>query len=72
MTQKETFVLNYKQRLITFLENRFILSDTDIESIVDLSDNNEILYTDDQKFNYLFNKYPILKEMKNTFKLDIN
>lgn len=72
MTQKETFILNYKQRLVAFLESRFILYDLDIETIVDLSENEEILYTDDQKYNYLFNKYPILKEMKNTFKLDIN
>jgi DNA polymerase III subunit gamma/tau len=69
--QKDTFVQNYKQRLITFLENKFILSELDIESIVDLSENNDILYTDEQKSNYLFNKYPILKEMKKTFNLDL-
>ena len=70
--QKETFVLNYKQRLINFLENKFIISGLDIETIVDLSDNEEIIYSDEQKYNYLLNKYPILKEMKNSFKLDIN
>ncbi len=69
--QKDTFVQNYKQRLINFLENRFILSGIDIETTVDLTEQNDILYTDDQKYNYLFAKYPILKEMKKTFNLDI-
>jgi DNA polymerase-3 subunit gamma/tau len=69
--QKDTFVQNYKQRLITFLENKFILSGIDIETAVDLSETNEILYSDEQKYNYLFTKYPILKEMKKTFNLDI-
>jgi hypothetical protein len=43
----------------------------DIETTVDLSESNEILYSDEQKLNYLTNKYPILKEMKKTFNLDI-
>jgi DNA polymerase-3 subunit gamma/tau len=70
-TQKDTFILNYKQKLINFLENKFILSDIDIETTVDLTESNEILYSDDQKLNYLINKYPILKDMKKTFNLDI-
>lgn len=69
--QKDTFVLNYKQKLISFLENKFFLSDIDIETNIDLAESNDILYTDEQKSNYLFNKYPILKEMKKTFNLDI-
>ncbi len=70
-TQKDTFILNYRQRLITFLENRFNMPEFDIETSVDLSETNEILYSDEQKQNYLFNKYPILKEMKKNFNLDI-
>jgi DNA polymerase-3 subunit gamma/tau len=69
--QKDTFIQNYKQRLITLLEKRFILSGIDIETAIDLSEANDIMYTDEQKTNYLFNKYPILKEMKKTFNLDI-
>jgi DNA polymerase-3 subunit gamma/tau len=69
--QKDIFILNYKQKLVNFLENRFYLSDIDIETSVDLSETSEILYSDEQKYNYLFNKYPILKEMKKTFNLDI-
>jgi DNA polymerase-3 subunit gamma/tau len=69
--QKDTFVLQYKQKLLNFLESRFILPDIDIETTVDLSDSSEILYSDDQKLSYLINKYPILKDMKKTFNLDI-
>ena len=69
--QKDTFVLNYKQRLVTFLEKKFIMPEIEIETTVDIADSNDILYTDEQKSNYLFNKYPALKEMKKTFNLDI-
>lgn len=70
-TQKDTFILNYKQRLINFLENKFILSGIDIETSVDLTETTDILYSDEQKHNYLFNKFPIMKEMKKNFNLDI-
>jgi DNA polymerase III subunit gamma/tau len=69
--QKDTFVLNFKQRLITFLESRYILPAIDIETSVDLIETDDILYTDEQKSSYLFNKYPALKDMKKTFNLDI-
>jgi DNA polymerase-3 subunit gamma/tau len=69
--QKDIFILNYKPRLIGFLESRFISPGIDIETTVDLSDDNEVLYTDEQKSTYLFNKYPALKEMKKTFNLDL-
>ena len=69
--QKDTFILNYKPKLLSFLENRFILSDLDIETTIDLSETSEILYSDEQKLSYLLNKYPILKDMKKTFNLDI-
>jgi DNA polymerase-3 subunit gamma/tau len=69
--QKDTFILHYKPKLMNFLESRFILSDFDIETIVDLSEANDMLYSDEQKLNYLMNKYPVLKEMRKTFNLDI-
>lgn len=70
-TQKDTFILNYKQRLINFLENRFIIQELDIETIVEQSEKENVLYTDEQKSGFLLNKYPSLKEMKKTFNLDI-
>jgi len=70
-TQKDTFILNYRQRLINFLEGRFIMNGIEIETTIDLVVTDDILYTDEQKYTYLFNKYPILKEVKKTFNLDI-
>lgn len=69
--QRDTFAANYKQRLAAYLQDMFILPGIDIETSVDISETNDILYTDEQKYNYLFNKYPVLKEMKKTFNLDI-
>jgi DNA polymerase-3 subunit gamma/tau len=69
--QKDIFILNYKVKLIGFLGNRFNLPDIEIETTVDISEANDILYSDEQKLNYLTNKYPILKELKKTFNLDI-
>ena len=69
--QKDIFILNYRPKLVSFLESRFIMSDIEIETTVDLSDSSEILYSDEQKLNYLTNKYPILQDMKKAFNLDI-
>jgi DNA polymerase III subunit gamma/tau len=69
--QRDTFILNYKPKLLSFLEDKFIIPGMDIETTVDLSETSEVLYSDEQKLNYLINKYPILKEMKKTFNLDI-
>ncbi len=69
--QKDMFTQNYKQKLINFLERRFDSKKIDIDTIVDLSETNEILYSDEQKYNYLAGKYPIIKDMKRSFNLDI-
>ena len=69
--QKDMFIQNYKQKLINFLEKRFGIIKIDIDTVVDLSETNEILYSDEQKYNYLAGKYPVIKDMKRTFNLDI-
>lgn len=69
-TQKDIFNENYRQRLLGFVKDRFMTSDVDIETSVDLPETNEVPYTDDQKFNYLQNKYPAMKDFKKTFNLD--
>jgi DNA polymerase III subunit gamma/tau len=68
--QKDMFIQNYKQKMINFIETRFGTNRIDIEIIVDLSETNEILYSDEQKYNYLINKYPVIKDMKKAFNLD--
>jgi DNA polymerase-3 subunit gamma/tau len=70
-TQREMFDQNYKQKLTNFLENRINTKNIYIETIVDLSEANEILYSDEQKYNYLSAKHPIIKDMKKAFNLDI-
>jgi DNA polymerase-3 subunit gamma/tau len=69
--QKDLFIQNYKQKLQAFLSKRFLAKDIDIETVVDPSDSNEILYSDEQKYNYLVSKYPELKDFKKAFNLDI-
>jgi DNA polymerase III subunit gamma/tau len=70
--QKDIFVQNYKQKLIGFLENKFMVTALEIETTIDQSETNEIIYSDDQKYNYLQSKYPVLKDFKKTFNLDIS
>jgi DNA polymerase-3 subunit gamma/tau len=70
-TQKDIFIINYRPKLVNFLDNRFIMSGIDIETAVDQTESVDVLYSDEQKLNHLINKYPILKEMKKTFNLDI-
>jgi DNA polymerase-3 subunit gamma/tau len=69
--QKDLFVQNYKPKLLNFIENRFIVHEIDIDTAVDLTESEDLLYTDEQKFNYLQNKYPALKDFKKSFNLDI-
>ncbi|HOP59518.1 MAG TPA: DNA polymerase III subunit gamma/tau [Bacteroidales bacterium] len=71
LAQKDIFIQDYKQKLINFLLNRFSLDQVNIETFVDTSETEEILYTDEQKYNYLQSKYPLLKEFKKSFNLDI-
>jgi len=70
--QKDLFVQNYKPKLISFLENKFTLQELEIETTIDLAETNDLLYTDEQKYNYLQAKYPVLKDFKKTFNLDFN
>jgi hypothetical protein len=69
--QKDLFIQNYKQKLISFLEHRFEITELDIETAIDQSESNELLYSDEQKFNHLQKKYPVLKDFRKTFNLDI-
>ena len=68
--QRDMFDLNYKQRLLSYLGLRFRNEDMVIETIVDLSEENGIIYSDEQKYNFLTSKYPIIKDMKKAFNLD--
>lgn len=69
--QKDLFVQNYKHRLLSFLSTRFDVRDIDIETVVDATESNEILYSDEQKYNFLVSKFPQLREIKKAFNLDL-
>jgi hypothetical protein len=69
--QKDLFIQNYKPKLAHFLKKKFGTKEIDIETIVDLSESNDILYTDEQKYNYMVSKHPGLKDFKKSFNLDI-
>lgn len=69
--QKDHFIQNYKPALMNFLSERFISSDIDIEAVVEMSDTGNMLYSDEQKYNYLASKYPGLKKFRKTFNLDM-
>jgi DNA polymerase III subunit gamma/tau len=69
--QKDLFIQNYKPKLMNFIERKFAVQELDIDTAVDLSETDELLYTDEQKYNYLQNKYPSLKDFKKSFNLDL-
>jgi len=69
--QKDHFIQNYKPALINFLSERFVNRDIDIETVVELSETGNMLYSDEQKYNYLASKFPGLKKFRKTFNLDI-
>lgn len=69
--QKDLFVLNYKPHLATLLQQEFGLQEIEITTMIDMSESNEIIYSDEQKYNYMVGKYPGLKDFKKAFNLDI-
>ncbi len=70
--QRDLFIQDYKPKLTGFLETKFMIRDLDIETSVDLSEANEMPYTDEQKYNYMQGKYPVLSDFRKAFNLDIN
>ena len=68
--QKDIFTEHYRQRMMEWFKVRFLVQDLDIETSVDPSEADEAPYTDEQKFNYLQGKYPVMKDFKKTFNLD--
>ncbi|NLN31575.1 MAG: DNA polymerase III subunit gamma/tau [Bacteroidales bacterium] len=69
-SQKDIFNENYRQRMLKLLKSRFLGDETDIETAVDISETRETPYTDEQKYNYLKDKYPKMKDFIKTFNLD--
>jgi DNA polymerase III subunit gamma/tau len=68
--QRDMFIQTYKHRFTAFLEKRFGKNIPDIEATVDSSESDGIIYSDEQKYNYLVAKYPSLKDIRKAFNLD--
>lgn len=68
--QRDLFIQNYKQKFVVFMERRFKNSSPQIEAIVDQAETEGMIYSDEQKYNFLVSKYPTLKEIRKTFNLD--
>jgi hypothetical protein len=68
--QRDLFVQNYKQKLVNWLESRFDMNGVSVEAIVDQAETDGIIYSDEQKYNYLISKYPAVKDARKAFNLD--
>jgi len=67
---RDLFVQNYKQKLSNWLDSRFDMTGISLEAIVDQAETEGIIYSDEQKYNFLISKYPAVKEARKTFNLD--
>ena len=61
---------SFKPDLMRFLRHRLKNSGLKLEAIIEPQDDSKVMYTSNDKFKYLAEKYPILEEMKKKFGLD--
>ncbi len=67
---KDLFTQNYKQKVMSILENHFGSGSFNLEIVVDTSENEGIIYSDEQKYQYLSSRYPMIKDIRKAFNLD--
>jgi DNA polymerase III subunit gamma/tau len=70
MSLKETFDHNFRNRFEHHLRVSLKNSSISIDSVVEATERSDILYTDEQKLNYIASKTPAVRELKKTFNLD--
>ncbi|MGB4291659.1 MAG: DNA polymerase III subunit gamma/tau [Bacteroidales bacterium] len=70
IAQKELFNRNYKQRLLAFMEEYYGKDLFEIETVVDPVESEDIIYSDEQKYQFLTSKYPAIKDIRKKFNLD--
>jgi DNA polymerase-3 subunit gamma/tau len=68
--QRDLFVQNYKQKLVNWLDSRFDMSGISVEAMVDQAETDGVIYSDEQKYNFLISRYPAVKEARKAFNLD--
>jgi hypothetical protein len=55
---------------MNWLESRFNMRGIPVEAIVDQAEADGIIYSDEQKYNFLISKYPAVKDARKAFNLD--
>lgn len=66
----ETMLANIKVELTTFLREKLKNSAIQVTGQLTSRDDKKVIYTNKDKFEYLADKNPILKEMKDRLGLD--
>jgi hypothetical protein len=66
----ETMLNNIKVELTTFLRDRLKNSTLQVTGELISSDDKKVIYTNREKFDYLADKNPILKQLKDRLGLD--
>ncbi len=66
----ETMLDNIKVELAGFLRDKLKNSNIQVTGVLTQSDDKKIIYTNRDKFDYLADKNPILKELKDRLGLD--
>ena len=67
---KDLFIQNYKQKVQSTLENHFGSETFSLEIVVDTANGENIIYSDEQKYQYLSSRYPLMKDIRKAFNLD--
>ena len=67
---KVLFIQNYRQKVQSTLENHFGSGTFTLEIVVDAANDENIIYSDDQKYHYLSSRYPLMKDIRKAFNLD--
>jgi hypothetical protein len=66
----ETMLNNIKMELAAFLRDKVKNSSIQVTGLLTTSDDKKVIYTNRDKFDYLAEKNPILKELKDRLGLD--
>lgn len=67
---QETLLNNIKSDLTGFLRERLHNNSIQVTGTVQVNDDKKVIYTNREKFEYLAEKNPILKELKDRLGLD--
>ena len=71
LIQKETFN-SFKEELMAFVRKGLNNYSIQIECNIKQEDDAKRMYTSQEKFNHLVEKYPILQQLKDEFGLEAN